>query len=127
LRGIADVPASTINKCMAGVFLYATPESRYASTIRADADQAIASVTADGAYEGMPTYDVVAGHGDDVRVIIPPHITAVLSAEAEHNPSQGDLHIVPIATRGKVAGGLRGRIASKRGIQLLLDRVDVRS
>jgi hypothetical protein len=50
----------------------------------------IASVTADGAYDGMPTYDVVAGHGEDVREIIPPHVTAVLSAEAEHNPSQGE-------------------------------------
>jgi hypothetical protein len=35
----------------------------------------MASVTADGAYDGMPTYDVVAGHGEDVRVIIPPHVT----------------------------------------------------
>jgi transposase len=41
----------------------------------------IASVTADGAYDGMPTYDVVAAHGEDVRVIIPPHVTAVLSAD----------------------------------------------
>jgi hypothetical protein len=46
----------------------------------------ITSVTADGAYDGMPTYEVVAGHGEDVRVIIPPHVTAVLSAKAEHNP-----------------------------------------
>ena len=40
----------------------------------------IVSVTADGAYDGMPTYDAVACHGADVRVIIPPHVTAVLSA-----------------------------------------------
>ena len=44
-------------------------------------DATIASVTADGASDGTPTYDVVAGHGDDVRVIIPPHVSAVLSAE----------------------------------------------
>ena len=62
----------------------------------------IASVTADGAYDGMPTYDVVAGHGEDVRVIIPPHVTAVLSAEAEHNPSQRDQHILSIAARGRL-------------------------
>jgi hypothetical protein len=58
----------------------------------------IASVTADGAYDGMPTYDVVASHGEGVRVIIPPHATAILSAEAKHNPSQRDQHILSIAT-----------------------------
>ena len=62
----------------------------------------IASVTADGAYDGMPTYDVVAGHGEDVRVILPPHVTAVLSAEAEHNPSQRDQHILSIAAQGRL-------------------------
>jgi hypothetical protein len=35
-------------------------------------DTTIASVTADGAYDGMPTYEIVAAHGDDIRVIIPP-------------------------------------------------------
>ena len=65
-------------------------------------DAAIASVTADGAYDGIPTYDVVAAHGEDVRVIIPPHVTAVLSAEAGHNPSQRDQHILSIAVRGRL-------------------------
>ena len=62
----------------------------------------IASVTADGAYDGMPTYDVVAGHGEYVRVIIPPHVTAVFSAQAEHNPSQRDQHILLIAAQGRM-------------------------
>ena len=62
----------------------------------------MASVTADGAYDGMPTYEVVAGHGEDVRVIIPPHVTAVLSAEAAHNPSQRDQHILSIAAHGRM-------------------------
>jgi hypothetical protein len=65
-------------------------------------DATIASVTADGAYDGLPTYEVVAGHGEDVRVIIPPHVTAVLSAEAEHKPSQRDQHILSIAARGRL-------------------------
>ena len=43
----------------------------------------IASVTADGAYAWMPTYEVVASHCGDVRVIIPPHVTPVLSVEAQ--------------------------------------------
>jgi hypothetical protein len=43
-------------------------------------EASIASVTADGAYDGMPTYDVVAARSEDIRVIIPPHATAALSA-----------------------------------------------
>ena len=62
----------------------------------------IASVTADGAYDGIPTYEVAACHGDYVRVIIPPHGTAVLRDEAERNPSQRDQHILSIATRGRL-------------------------
>ena len=65
-------------------------------------DAAIASVTADGAYDGMPTYEVVAAHNEDIRAIIPPHVTAVLRAEAEHNPSQRDQHILSIAVRGRL-------------------------
>jgi transposase len=62
----------------------------------------IASVTADGTYDGMPTYDVVAGYGEDICVIIPPHVTAVPSAGAVHNPSQRDKHILSIAARGRL-------------------------
>jgi transposase len=62
----------------------------------------IASVTADGAYDGAPIYEVVAGRGEDIRVIIPPHVTAVLSAEAGHNPSQRGQHILSIAARGRL-------------------------
>ena len=46
----------------------------------------IAGVTADSAYDGMPTYEVVAAYGVDIRVIIPPHLTAVLGADAVHSP-----------------------------------------
>jgi hypothetical protein len=50
----------------------------------------------------MPTYAVVAARGEDIRVIIPPHVTAVLSDEAEHIPSQRDEHILLIAARGRL-------------------------
>jgi transposase len=62
----------------------------------------IASITADGAYDGMPTYDVVASHGKDITVIIPPHVTAVLSEDAGQNPSKRDKHILSIATHGRL-------------------------
>lgn len=77
----------------------------------------IPSVTADGAYDGMLTYDVVAGHGEDIRVIIPPHITAVLSDEAVHRPSQRDQHILSIANRG----GLRWQRETKYGQRALVE------
>ena len=62
----------------------------------------IVSVTADGAYDGMPTYGVVASHGEDIRVLNPPHATAVPSAEAEQNQSQRDQHILTITARGRI-------------------------
>jgi hypothetical protein len=40
-------------------------------------DSPIASVTADGAYDGEPIYRSVAGHTPDAAVIIPPCSTAV--------------------------------------------------
>ena len=62
----------------------------------------IAGVTANSAYDGMPTYEVVAAYGVDIRVIIPPHLTAVLGADAVHNPWQRDRHILSIAARGRL-------------------------
>jgi hypothetical protein len=67
----------------------------------------IASVTADGAYDGMPTYEVVAAHSKDIRVIIPPHVTAVLSDEPGHNSSQRDQHILSIAAHGRLSVSAR--------------------
>lgn len=65
-------------------------------------DAEIGSVTADGAYDGAPTYDTVAARAGDIPVIIPPHVTAVLSAAADHNPSQRDRHITVMAARGRL-------------------------
>ena len=44
----------------------------------------------------------MAAHSEDIRVIIPPHGPAALSAEAMHNPSQRDQHILSIAARGRL-------------------------
>jgi hypothetical protein len=63
----------------------------------------IASVTADGAYDGMPTY---GGGGWSRRRCSRDYSTpcdrAVLSAKAEHNPSQRDQHILSIAAHGRM-------------------------
>ena len=47
----------------------------------------IASVTADGAYDGSPTYAAIAAHGAQINVIIPPRIDAVPSEHAGVDPS----------------------------------------
>jgi Transposase DDE domain len=44
-------------------------------------DDLIDRVTADGAYDGAPTYATITAHGDDIEVVIPPRSTAVASDE----------------------------------------------
>ena len=65
-------------------------------------DGAIARVTADGAYDGAPTYDTIAAHGDDIEVVIPPRSTAVLNGEP--GPlAQRDRHLEMILEQGRLA------------------------
>jgi IS5 family transposase len=59
----------------------------------------IEQVTADGAYDGAPTYQTIAEHGAHIRTVIPPHMTAVLSDEAG---SQRDRHIDMIEAKGRL-------------------------
>jgi IS5 family transposase len=47
-------------------------------------DDGIATVMADGAYDGAPTYATIAAHGDDIEVVIPPHSTAYLAMKPVH-------------------------------------------
>ncbi len=64
----------------------------------------LASVTADGAYDGEPVYRAVAEHQPDppVAVVIPPRSTAVPSPEANTRPSQRDQHIDMIQAKGRL-------------------------
>jgi transposase len=62
----------------------------------------IAKVTADGAYDGAPTYATIAAHGDEIEVVIPPRSTAVPSDEL--GPfAQRDRHLEMITERGRLA------------------------
>ena len=65
----------------------------------------IASVTADGAYDGEPVYQAVAERQPDppVAVVIPPRSTAVPSVAAGTTPSQRDKHIEMIRDKGRMA------------------------
>ena len=65
-------------------------------------DGRIARVTADGAYDGAPTYQTVAAHGDGIDVVIPPRSTAVPSSDLGP-PTQRDRHLAMITERGRLA------------------------
>jgi hypothetical protein len=65
----------------------------------------IASVTADGAYDGEPVYRAIASHQPDPPpdVVIPPRASAVPSTENAKAQSQRDRHIRLIAEKGRMA------------------------
>jgi transposase len=65
-------------------------------------DSEIAKVTADGAYDGAPTYATITAHGDDIEVVIPPRSTAVPSSE-RGPPTQRDCHLKMITEQGPLA------------------------
>jgi hypothetical protein len=65
-------------------------------------DDPIMQVTADGAYDGAPTYQTINAHGDGIKVVIPPRSTAVFSAELD-SPTQRDRHLAMIAEQGRLA------------------------
>jgi transposase len=65
-------------------------------------DGPIVRVTADGAYDGAPTYQTIAAHGDDIEVVIPPRSTAVASGEPDL-PTQRDRHLAMMTERGRLA------------------------
>jgi hypothetical protein len=62
----------------------------------------IVQVTADGAYDGDPTYQTIAAYGDDIEVVIPPRSTAVPSGERDP-PTQRDRHLAMITAQGRLA------------------------
>ena len=65
-------------------------------------DEPIGQVTADGAYDGSPTYQTIAAHSDGIEVVIPPRSTAVSSGEP--GPlTQRDRHLAMIAEQGRLA------------------------
>src|ERR671910_1839132 len=65
----------------------------------------IASVMADGAYDGEPVYQAIAEHQPQAppSIVIPPRRSAVLSSQADAAPSQRDGHIRFIQEQGRSA------------------------
>jgi hypothetical protein len=93
-------------------------------------DGLVGRVTADGAYDGAPTYETIAAHGDDIEVVIPPRSSAVLNGEL--GPlAQRDRHLEMITERGRLAESnrLRQTIAGRNDDGPLqgADRISVAS
>ena len=63
-------------------------------------DAEIASMTADGAYDGEAVYDAVAGRHPSATVIIPPRATSVAG---ETTATQRDQHLAMIDEHGRMA------------------------
>jgi hypothetical protein len=63
---------------------------------------ALASFTADGAYDQASTYDDVARRHPDTAVIVPPRATAVPSETAISASTQRDRHLQCIAEHGRM-------------------------
>ncbi len=61
----------------------------------------IGHFTADGAYDGIPTYVAVAKHSSDAAVIIPPRTNAVYRSNTGIE-SQRDRHVAAINTDGRM-------------------------
>ena len=79
-------------------------DAAQAPTLLGQAEGMIASVIADGAYDGEPVYQAVAERQPDppVAVVIPPRSTAVPGPAAGTALSQRDQHIGMIGDKGRM-------------------------
>jgi len=81
----------------------------------------IGQVTADGAYDGEPTYDTIAKRDPHINVVIPSRATAQPSTQFETNPSTRDTHILMIQSLGRlgwqetVGYGIRALVETTMG------------
>ncbi|MBP2444033.1 IS5 family transposase [Rhizobium leguminosarum] len=66
-------------------------------------DDEIDQFTADGAYDGEPSYDAILGHSAGAKVVIPPRSNAVERANAQAS-CQRDDHIASIQIDGRLKG-----------------------
>ena len=64
----------------------------------------IGQVTADGAYDGEPTYETIAQRDPQIGVVIPPRVTAQPSEHCETTPTLRDTHLLMIQSLGRLGG-----------------------
>lgn len=81
----------------------------------------IGQFTADGAYDGPPTYDVVLNHSAAARVVIPPRSNAVERTNAQAS-CQRDDHIASIQTDGRLKWQTSTGYGKRGLIETAMDR-----
>ena len=79
-------------------------------------DGLIGHFTADGAYDGDPTYDAVSRHSADAAVVIPPRSNAIDRWDTGI-ASQRDRHMMAINTGGR----MRWQAATRYGKRSLVE------
>ncbi|MGX5057155.1 transposase [Enterobacter asburiae] len=79
-----------------------TDDPSQAGPLLSQTEGPVAQVTADGAYDGRPTYSVIAGYGENITVAIPPRSTAV-PEDTTGPPCQRDRHLAMIQEKGRLA------------------------
>ena len=84
-------------------------------------DDPIGRVTADGAYDGAPTYQTIAAHGDEIALVIPPRSTAVPSGDPGP-PTQRDRHLAMIAEQGRMAWQAATRYGQRSLVETTMGR-----
>jgi transposase len=65
-------------------------------------EQEIVQITADGAYDGEPTYETIAQCDPLIDIVIPPRVTAQPSAQFETSPCRRDTHLLLIQSLGRL-------------------------
>ncbi len=77
---------------------------------------------ADGAYDGEPVSNELERRFEGVKVIIPPPKNAVVSPEAETNPTQRDRHIAAIQSEGRMAWQKQSGYSQRSRIETQMGR-----
>jgi transposase len=62
----------------------------------------IEQVTADGAYDGEPTYATIAARSADIAVVIPPRATSTAPPDLGTDASRRDVHVHTAAALGRL-------------------------
>ena len=62
----------------------------------------IEQVSADGAYDGEPTYAIIAARDQNITVVIPPRATSTAPAKLGMNASRRDVHVHTAAALGRL-------------------------
>jgi len=63
---------------------------------------AIEQVTADGPYDGEPTYEAIASRDSDIAVVIPPRASSTPPLELGTDASRRDVHLHTVAALGRL-------------------------